>query len=220
MLRDAWFIASRDVWLLLRTRETLIWSFLMPVAFVVLFGAGLSALRAGPAPTQLAVYVGADAGFLADEALRRLAEQGFEITRVEAKRSTGVVPSEARGHAPGPTRGTTTVQERERSGLERHRLGLNMWQDARYLGTLGRTGRSFSNFLLVPLHEGSYGRSVPNALPSQTRLGTDQPVSGHGGRIGQEALLEGMLPQSPPMLGGGLIPVASVQFLRERGIEA
>ena len=85
MLRDAWFIGSRDVWLLLRSRESLVWTFLMPVAFIVLFGAGLSVLAAGPPPTQLVVYVGADAGFLAEEVDRRLTEQGFLITRIDTE---------------------------------------------------------------------------------------------------------------------------------------
>ena len=85
MLRDAWFIGSRDVWLLLRTREALVWNFLMPVAFIVLFGAGMTAISAGPPPAQLAVYVGPDAGFLAEETLRRLAEQSFVITRIDTE---------------------------------------------------------------------------------------------------------------------------------------
>ena len=37
----------------------------MPIAFIVLFGAGISEIAEGPPPTQLELHVGRDAGFLA-----------------------------------------------------------------------------------------------------------------------------------------------------------
>ncbi len=64
MLRAAWFIARSDVSYLLRQRETLLWTFLMPPVFFFFIGS-----------------VTGGAGFLADHVVRRIEEQGFEVTR-------------------------------------------------------------------------------------------------------------------------------------------
>ena len=82
MLRAAWFIARSDVAYLLRQRETLLWTFLMPPVFFFFIGSvtGGFAGGGGSAPS-ITVQSPEDAGFLADHVVRRIEEQGFEVTR-------------------------------------------------------------------------------------------------------------------------------------------
>ncbi len=82
MLRDALFIGLHDLKLMLKQKETLLWTFLMPPIFFGFIGwvtAGFG--PGGHGSDKVAVRVGDDAGFLADEVLRRLEEQGFELRR-------------------------------------------------------------------------------------------------------------------------------------------
>jgi len=82
MLRAAWFIARSDVAYLLRQRETLLWTFLMPPVFFFFIGSvtGGFAGGGGSAPS-ITVQSPEDAGFLADHVVRRIEEQGFDVTR-------------------------------------------------------------------------------------------------------------------------------------------
>lgn len=82
MLRAAWFIARSDIAYLLRQRETLMWTFLMPPVFFFFIGSVTGGFGGGgdAAPT-IAVDVPAEAGFLADHVVRRIEEQGFDVTR-------------------------------------------------------------------------------------------------------------------------------------------
>jgi len=81
-MKNAWFIARKDLEYMVRRWETLLWLFVMPIVFFYFIGTamgGFSKLTGGK--TQLAVQVPADAGFLADEVIRRLEQNDFEITR-------------------------------------------------------------------------------------------------------------------------------------------
>jgi ABC-type Na+ efflux pump permease subunit len=83
MLRQAWFIARKDVAYMLRQRETLMWVFLMPILFVYFIGT-VTGGSDGPARDRkdpLAVRGAAGGGFLADELIRRLEAQDFDIRR-------------------------------------------------------------------------------------------------------------------------------------------
>jgi ABC-2 type transport system permease protein len=81
-ISDAWYLARQDVWRLLHSRETLLWTFLMPVVFFYFLGqVGNNGQPDRPEP--LAVQVGPNAGFLADELLGRLQKMNFQITRAE-----------------------------------------------------------------------------------------------------------------------------------------
>ena len=81
MLRDAWFIAINDLKFMLRQRETLLWTFLIP-PFIFYF---VGTITAGGTfvlgPQQIAVEIADDAGFLADQIVARLDEQGFVVRR-------------------------------------------------------------------------------------------------------------------------------------------
>ena len=86
MLRDAFFLARMDLLHLARSRETLMWTFVMPVIFFYFLGAITGNFRGGSKDT-LAVSVAADAGFLADQVIERLGARDFNVvrTRTEAE---------------------------------------------------------------------------------------------------------------------------------------
>ncbi len=81
MLRDAWFIARKDVEYLLRQRETILWTFLMPIVFFYFIGT-ITAGFGGAAPRDaLSVRVPADSGILAEHFLVQLERMGYELVR-------------------------------------------------------------------------------------------------------------------------------------------
>jgi ABC-type multidrug transport system permease subunit len=84
MLGDAWYLARTDTWRLLRRREILVWTFVMPVIFFYFIGMA----NQGGSPDQkdtLAVSAAPDAGFLADELTRRLGSRDFRIVVPETR---------------------------------------------------------------------------------------------------------------------------------------
>jgi ABC-type multidrug transport system permease subunit len=82
MFRDAFYLARMDAAHLLRRRETLLWTFVMPVIFFYFFGTILGN-SGGPAKDNLAVNVPSDAGFLADQLLTRLDQRGYNVVRAQ-----------------------------------------------------------------------------------------------------------------------------------------
>jgi ABC-type Na+ efflux pump permease subunit len=82
MLRDAWFIGRKDVQYIVRERETILWLFIMPIVFFYFIGTITSGFGGrGPTRERLAVQAPDDAGFLADEVVRRLEAAGYEVVR-------------------------------------------------------------------------------------------------------------------------------------------
>lgn len=86
MLRHAWFIAFHDLKHMLRARETLLWTFVMPIVFFFFIGSitGGFARRGGPARDPLILEAPSEAGFLSATLEHRLRETGFEIVSPEA----------------------------------------------------------------------------------------------------------------------------------------
>ncbi len=82
MLRDAFFIARKDVAHMFRARETWLWTFIMPVVFFYFFGTVSGGFGRPAERPAIAVSVPADAGFLGDQLLRRLEERGYRVVRV------------------------------------------------------------------------------------------------------------------------------------------
>jgi ABC-2 type transport system permease protein len=82
MLHDALYLASRDIWRMLRGRETIVWTFIMPVVFFYFLGTITSGFK-GPADSRdvLAVRAAPDAGFLADQLIARLGRQDYRVER-------------------------------------------------------------------------------------------------------------------------------------------
>lgn len=84
MIRDTFFIASKDVQYMLRARETLLWVFVMPIVFFFFIGTVTGGFAGGgPVADRLAVSVAEDAGFLADQLVHRLEERDYEIVYPE-----------------------------------------------------------------------------------------------------------------------------------------
>ncbi len=87
MIRDAFFLARKDLRYLLRERSTWIWGFAMPIVFFYFIGT-ITGGMAGPPPSEtIGVVIGQDAGFMADELIRQLESVGYKADRVDAKTS-------------------------------------------------------------------------------------------------------------------------------------
>jgi ABC-2 type transport system permease protein len=93
MARNVLFLARFELLHGLRQRETLAWTFLMPLVFFFFFskmsgimGGGGRGERKDP----LRLEVPADAGFLADEIAQRLGERGYVVERVEPGHSSAL----------------------------------------------------------------------------------------------------------------------------------
>jgi ABC-type Na+ efflux pump permease subunit len=82
-MRTIWFIARKDLALLLRIRETLVWVFVMPVFFIYFIGAVTGGFGASSADRRdpLAVRASSTGGFLQDELIRRLEGQFYDVRR-------------------------------------------------------------------------------------------------------------------------------------------
>src|SRR5579864_6988455 len=80
MFRDAFFLARMDAAHLLRRRETILWTFVMPIIFFYFIGT-ITGNSSGPARDILGVSAPPDAGFLADQLLARLAQRGYGVNR-------------------------------------------------------------------------------------------------------------------------------------------
>jgi len=83
MLRNALYIAYRDLRYLLPRRETLLWTFVMPVIFFYFIGSVTGGFANHETRDPIRVIVPADAGFLADELIHRLEERNFQIVQGE-----------------------------------------------------------------------------------------------------------------------------------------
>jgi len=83
MLRDALFLASKDIRYLLRGRETILWTFIMPIVMIFFIGTITGGMNSGDSRDTLAVTVPADAGFLADQLLERLGARDYRVVRIK-----------------------------------------------------------------------------------------------------------------------------------------
>jgi ABC-2 type transport system permease protein len=71
-----------DAWNLLRRRETILWTFIMPVVFIYFIGT-ITGRSVGSTDSKddLAVSVSPDSGFLADELIGRLEARNYRVVR-------------------------------------------------------------------------------------------------------------------------------------------
>lgn len=85
-LRSAAFIGWHDFRQLLREREVLAWTFVMPLLFFWFIGTVTGGMAGAPDPDRpdaLALRAPADAGFLLDELVTRLEGENFAVARPE-----------------------------------------------------------------------------------------------------------------------------------------
>ena len=80
MLRDAFYIARMDARYLLTRRETIVWTFVMPVVFFYFIGTITgNNRRSSNTRDAIAVSVPSDAGFLADQLVQRLNARDYKV---------------------------------------------------------------------------------------------------------------------------------------------
>jgi ABC-type multidrug transport system permease subunit len=80
-LGAALFVARKDLWYMLRQRETLLWTFAMPPIFFFFIGTITGGMTGGEEKPALDLVAPEPAGFLADALADRLADEGFEVRR-------------------------------------------------------------------------------------------------------------------------------------------
>ena len=85
ILRDALFLACVETAYLLRRRETLVWTFVMPVIFFYFIGT-ISSTNSGSGPSrdEVGVFAAKDGGFLADQLMARIEARGYRRLRPPA----------------------------------------------------------------------------------------------------------------------------------------
>lgn len=90
MLRNAFFIARKDIQYTLREKSSLIWLFLMPIVFFYFIGTVTSGFSGGGPgePDTLAILVPDDAGFLAEQLKLRLEENNFRLVEFADRAET------------------------------------------------------------------------------------------------------------------------------------
>ena len=84
MLRDALYLAGMESRYLLTRRETIIWTFVMPVVFFYFIGAITGHNSSSATRDPLAIGAAADAGFLADQLAQRLTADGYRVVRTHS----------------------------------------------------------------------------------------------------------------------------------------
>jgi ABC-2 type transport system permease protein len=82
VLRQALFVAVKDLRYLLRDRRQLVWLLIMPPVFMYFIGTSTAGMGmgGGAGATPLAVYGTEEAGFVGAYLQKRLVEYGFELT--------------------------------------------------------------------------------------------------------------------------------------------
>ncbi len=92
--RTALFIAGKDLRYMLRQRETLLWTFLMPIVFFFFIGTITGGFGSSGAPggDLLALDRSPEAGFLADQLVRRLEQADFRLVPVESLAADSKAP--------------------------------------------------------------------------------------------------------------------------------
>jgi ABC-type Na+ efflux pump permease subunit len=86
MLRDAFYLARKDLRQMFGAKETWLWAFVMPIVFFYFIGTvtgGFS--RPRQTVERIGLYAPADAGFLLDQFVRRLADLGYQVDRVDQR---------------------------------------------------------------------------------------------------------------------------------------
>ncbi len=84
MIRDALFLARKDLPHFFRQWSTWFWAFLMPVIFFYFIGTITGGMPGPPPSESIGLTVGPDAGFLADEFVHQLESVGYKVAPVNA----------------------------------------------------------------------------------------------------------------------------------------
>ena len=85
MLRDAFYIARTDARFMLTRRETIMWTFIMPIVFFYFIGTIMSHNSAGDERDPVAMTAPPSAGYLVDALVARLSADDFRIVRTQSE---------------------------------------------------------------------------------------------------------------------------------------
>ena len=190
MLRHAWFVARKDVASMLRMKETILWTFVMPPLFFWFIGTVTGGFgRVGgsqAAPDPLFLEGPAEGGFLVDALAARLAEQDFYVYRERADRPpsrTLTLPAPADGHADLTASVLAGEQallafestaEGNAGSLDRLRVGRAVYGLLAELAILAQEGRDVTPDALAELHD------APRALRLDVRPAGKRKVIPNG----------------------------------------
>ena len=81
MLKDAFFLTCQDLKYLLRRRETLLWTFVMPIVFFYFIGSATGGFGRPQQPDPIRVTAPPDAGFLKEELVKRLEQANYRVVQ-------------------------------------------------------------------------------------------------------------------------------------------
>jgi ABC-type Na+ efflux pump permease subunit len=86
MLRNTLFILRKELQYTLRSRETIMWVFVMPIVFIYFIGTVTGGMSGGSGSQQdlLGVWSGANSGFLDEELLLRLRQRDYNVVVVDS----------------------------------------------------------------------------------------------------------------------------------------
>jgi ABC-2 type transport system permease protein len=82
MVKDALFLARKDLQFLFREWGTWFWAFLMPIVFFYFIGTITGGMAGQPSAEGIGVTIGQDAGFLAEEFIHQLEAAGYKTDRL------------------------------------------------------------------------------------------------------------------------------------------
>jgi hypothetical protein len=85
MIRDALFLARKDLPHFFREWSTWFWAFLMPIVFFYFIGTITGGMAGQSTAETIGVAAGKDAGFFGDEFVRHLEADGYKVDRVDAE---------------------------------------------------------------------------------------------------------------------------------------
>jgi ABC-2 type transport system permease protein len=85
MIRNALFLARKDLQYMFREWSTWFWAFLMPIVFFYFIGTITGGMAGPPSSETVGAFIGQDAGFLADEFVRQLEAAGYKVARADAR---------------------------------------------------------------------------------------------------------------------------------------
>jgi ABC-2 type transport system permease protein len=89
MWNDIWFLAKKDAAIMLKQRETLAWTFIMPIVFFYFIGTITGGMSGGEARPLPVIEVSGDSGFAAQHLKSRLEEVGYAVTLAELASADG-----------------------------------------------------------------------------------------------------------------------------------
>lgn len=87
-MRDAWFIARMDIAHIFKSKETLVWLFVMPIVFFWFIGsmtAGMGGSSDGESKTPLELWTRGEEGLLVERVVKRLEDNGYAVERVSER---------------------------------------------------------------------------------------------------------------------------------------